>query len=45
MDLISAFFRSPGPGGIVVVLVIVLASSTYFYLTRWILKGGEDEDD
>jgi len=42
---ISAFFTAPGPGGIVIVVVIGLAGTIYTLLTRWILRGGEDERD
>ena len=43
-ELISAFFRSSGPGGAVVIGVVVIASVIYFYLTRWIMDGGKDEE-
>jgi hypothetical protein len=35
--LIREFFLAPGPGGLVVVSVIVSACLVYFLLTRWIL--------
>jgi hypothetical protein len=44
-ELIGSFFTSPGPGGVVVVFVIVLATAVYYLLTRWILEGGEDENE
>lgn len=42
-SLMRAFFDSPGPGGMVVVVVLCLACFTYYRLTRWILAGGEVE--
>lgn len=44
-NLISDFFTTPGPGGVVVVTVIFLAGAIYVSLTRWILRGGETKDD
>ncbi|MBI5350486.1 MAG: hypothetical protein HZB77_14415 [Chloroflexi bacterium] len=41
--LISSFFTDAGPGGVVVLSVIVLASFIYFVLMRWILQADEDE--
>ena len=41
--LISAFFTDAGPGGVVVLSVIVLASFIYLILIRWILQADEDE--
>lgn len=45
VELIGAFFTSPGPGGLVVVSTIGLAGTIYVLLTRWILRGGEVEDE
>ena len=42
-ELIGAFFNSPGPGGIMVISVIVLAGTIYYLLTRWILEGGKED--
>ena len=42
---IGQFFISPGPGGVVVLFVILVAGTIYFFLTRWILAGGKDEKD
>lgn len=39
-NLVRLFFDAPGPGGFVVVGVLVLACIVYFLLTRWILAGG-----
>lgn len=44
-ELISAFFTSAGPGGVVVITVIGLAASIYILLTRWILRGGEPDEE
>lgn len=41
--LIASLFTSAGPGGVVVILVIGVASAVYFWLTRWIVQGGEDD--
>jgi len=40
-NLVALFFTSPGPGGVVVIVVIAVAAIFYVWLTRWILKGGE----
>jgi hypothetical protein len=42
-ETINSFFTSAGPGGVGVIGVISLAATIYFALTRWILKGGEDD--
>ncbi|MDH3943411.1 MAG: hypothetical protein OEV06_04895 [Anaerolineae bacterium] len=42
-EWISAFFTVSGPGGIVVLFVIGLAALVYFWLTRWIITGGEEQ--
>ena len=42
---IGQFFVTPGPGGVVVLFVILVAATIYFLLTRWILAGGKDEED
>ncbi len=41
--LVYAFFNNAGPGGVVVLSVIVLATTVYVLLTRWILQGGDGE--
>ena len=43
-ELIGTFFTAPGPGGVVVVVVLGLAATIYVLLTRWILRGGEVEE-
>ena len=43
-EMISAFFTSSGPGGAVVIAVVVIASAVYFQITRWILDGGKEND-
>jgi hypothetical protein len=42
-NLAYAFFNSPGAGGVVVLVVFGVASGLYFYLTRWIIKGGKKD--
>lgn len=44
-ELVGLFFTSPGPGGLVVIFVIGLATTVYIGLTRWILQGGQKTDD
>ncbi len=39
-NLVYTFFNSPGPGGVVVMLVYTGACVIYYFLTRWILAGG-----
>ena len=43
-EWIAAFFTSPGPGGVVVIVVMGLATAGYIWLTRWILRGGEQDE-
>ena len=46
MDISSlayAFFNSPGPGGVAVLIVFGIAGGLYFSLTRWIIKGGKKD--
>ena len=38
-NLVYAFFDSDGPGGIVILAVLLLACVVYYVLTRWILAG------
>ncbi len=44
-ELISAFFTSDGPGGMVIIVVVGLAAGIYFLLIRWILRGGGPEKE
>jgi hypothetical protein len=44
-ELISAFFTSSGPGGVVIITVVSLAAGIYFSLIRWILIGGEHDKE
>ncbi len=41
--LVSSFFTVDGPGGIFIVMIIVLALIIYAALIRWILAGGKDQ--
>lgn len=42
-EFIADLFTTPGPGGVVVLVVVTLAATVYFRLTRWILQGGEEK--
>lgn len=42
--LVHAFFDNAGPGGVVVLLVIGAAGTIYYFLTRWIVAGGKDDE-
>lgn len=42
-ELVALFFTSAGPGGIVVIFVMGLAATVYFWLTSWIIKGDKNE--
>jgi hypothetical protein len=44
-ELITYIFTGHGPGGVIVMIVVGLAAGIYFWLTRWILKGGEEDSD
>ena len=41
-NLLYAFFDSDGPGGVVILAVLLLACLIYYLLTRWIIAGGRD---
>lgn len=41
--LVYSFFNSPGPGGVVIMVVFGGALILYVVLTRWILAGGKEE--
>lgn len=43
MDLLGAFFTTPGIGGLVATVVLLSAAAVYVALTRWILQGGQEE--
>lgn len=38
MEIISKLFTTPGPGGIIAMVVIGGATIFYVWLTRWIVK-------
>ncbi len=40
-NLLHALIDSDGPGGLVIVAVLVLACMIYYGLTRWIIAGGQ----
>ncbi|MEI6291778.1 MAG: hypothetical protein WCP19_15260 [Chloroflexota bacterium] len=35
------FITTPGPGGVVVISIVTIAALVYFFLVRWIIRGGE----
>ena len=39
--MVYAFFNDPGPGGVVVLLVLVGGLIFYIYLRGWIVAGGK----
>jgi len=44
-DLITKFFTSTGPGGGMILFVVTLAASIYFFMIRWILRGGDEPEE
>jgi hypothetical protein len=42
--VVHAFFNNAGPGGVVVLLVIGGACTVYFFLTRWIVSVGKENE-
>lgn len=42
--VVHAFFDNAGPGGVVVLLVIGGACVLYYFLTRWIVSAGVQEE-
>ncbi|MEK6256969.1 MAG: hypothetical protein N2C13_06610 [Chloroflexota bacterium] len=42
--LISTIISSAGPGGIIVILVMGMAATVYFWLTRWIVTDNKTEE-
>jgi hypothetical protein len=44
-ELIASFFTAPGPGGVVVIVVIGVSAVIYTRLTRWILRGSSEDDE
>lgn len=41
--LVYSFFNSPGPGGVVILVIFTGALILYVSLTRWILAGGKED--
>ena len=41
---ISTLFTTPGIGGIFAITVLLGAAAIYYSLTRWVLRGGQEED-
>lgn len=41
-QLVRAFLDFDGPGGYFVLIILFLACTIYFVLTRWIIAGGKD---
>jgi len=44
-ELITSFFTAPGPGGVVVIVVIGVSAVIYTRLTRWIIRGSSEDDE
>jgi len=44
-SLVNSLFTSSGPGGIIIFSVITTAALVYFWLTRWIILGNEEDED
>jgi hypothetical protein len=42
--LVHTFFNNAGPGGIVVLLVVGVACTVYYFLTRWIVMAGKQDE-
>ena len=42
VGVVTDFLTSAGPGGIVVMGVLVIACIVYYSILRWILKGSEN---
>ena len=42
-QMISSFFTTAGPGGVVILVVVTLAALIYITLIRWIMAGGQPE--
>jgi len=45
INTIGAIITSPGPGGVIVIFVISLAATVYFFLTRWVINAGQEKSD
>jgi len=43
-QLIHTFFNNAGPGGVVVMLIFGAALTIYYFLTRWIIAGGKEDE-
>lgn len=44
-NLLHTLINTPGIGGVIVTIVFTFALTLYIVLTRWILKGEEEEDN
>jgi hypothetical protein len=42
--LVHAFFDNAGPGGVFALLVVGAACITYYFLTRWIVTAGKQDE-
>jgi hypothetical protein len=40
-NLVSTFFKSAGPGGVLATLVLSGALVLYIFLARWIIRGNK----
>ena len=40
-NLVYSFFNGAGPGGVVVIAILLGACVVYYRVTRWIIAGGQ----
>jgi hypothetical protein len=41
---VGTIFTTPGIGGLIATIVLLVAAVTYLILTRWIMRGGREEE-
>jgi len=44
-EVAHAFVNTAGIGGIIVISVITIALVVYFFVTRWVIEGGQEESE
>lgn len=42
--VVHAFFNNAGPGGVFALLVVGTACTIYYFLTRWIVSAGKENE-
>jgi hypothetical protein len=42
--VVHAFFNNAGPGGVFALLVVGTACVIYYFLTRWIVSAGKENE-